>query len=224
MKCGFMPQGRHHRTTRRLPPAATLKANIARISRFGRQMAGPDPLAELLAAAARGDHAAFARLYQLTAPKLFALTVGILKRRDWAEETLQESFIRVWRSAHRFDPAKGSAMSWMVTIVRNSALTALERRPREIASEDAGDAADIADSAPDPLEQTMQNSAARALLKCLQGLDEQQRRSIMLAYYEGLTHSELAARLGAPLGTVKSWIRRGLMHLKTCLESGDDQA
>ena len=187
-------------------------------------MAGPDPLAELLAAAARGDHAAFARLYQLTAPKLFALAVGILKRRDWAEETLQESFIRVWRSAHRFDPAKGSAMSWMVTIVRNSALTALERRPREIASEDAGAAADIADSAPDPLEQTMQNSAARALLKCLQGLDEQQRRSIMLAYYEGLTHSELAARLGAPLGTVKSWIRRGLMHLKTCLESGDDQA
>jgi len=187
-------------------------------------MAGPDPLAELLAAAARGDQAAFARLYELTAPKLFALAVGILRRRDWAEEALQEAFIRLWRSAHRFDPAKGSAMSWIVTIVRNSALTALQRRPREIASEDAGEAADVADSAPDPLEQAMQSSMARTLFKCLQGLEEAQRRSIMLAYYEGLTHSELAVRMAAPLGTVKSWIRRGLMHLKTCLESGDGKA
>lgn len=187
-------------------------------------MAGPDPLAELLAATARGDRAAFARLYTATAPKLFALAIGILKRRDWAEEALQESFIRLWRSAHRFDPAKGTAMSWMVTIVRNSALSALERRPRELASEDVGEAADVADTAPDPLARTVQSSMARALLKCLEGLEESQRRSILLAYYEGLTHTELAARLAAPLGTVKSWIRRGLMHLKTCMENGDGKA
>jgi RNA polymerase sigma-70 factor (ECF subfamily) len=187
-------------------------------------MAGPDPLAELLSATARGDRAAFARLYELTSGKLFALALGILRRRDWAEEVLQEAFIRLWRSAHRFDPAKGSAMSWMVTIVRNSALTALERRPREISAEDVGAAAEPADTAPDPLEQAMQSSQARALFECLQHLEEPQRRSIMLAYYEGLTHTELAARLAAPLGTVKSWIRRGLMHLKECLEGGNGQA
>ena len=181
-------------------------------------MAGPDPLADLLLATARGDRAAFARLYELTSPKLFSLAVGILRRRDWAEETLQESFLRLWRSAHRFDPARGSAMSWMVTIVRNGALTALQRRPRELAAEDVPTAADVPDSGPDPLEQAMRSSAARALFECLNGLDETQRKAILLAYYEGLTHVELAARLVTPLGTVKSWIRRGLVHLKDCLE------
>lgn len=109
-------------------------------------------------------------------------------------------------------------MSWMVTIVRNGAFTALQRRPRELAAEDVPAAADIADSSPDPLEQAMQSSAARSLFECLRGLDEIQRKTILLAYYEGLTHVELAARLAKPLGTVKSWIRRGLVHLKDCLE------
>ena len=186
-------------------------------------MAGPDPLAELMAASARGDTRAFARLYELSAPKLFALALGILKRRDWAEEVLQESFIRLWRSAHRFDPAKGSAMSWMVTIVRNVAFTTLERSPREVSAEDAA-VPEMASSGPDPLEQAIQSSAARALLECLKRLDESQRRSITLAYYEGLTHSELAVRLAAPIGTVKSWIRRGLMQLKDCLEGGHGPA
>jgi RNA polymerase sigma-70 factor (ECF subfamily) len=109
-------------------------------------------------------------------------------------------------------------MSWMITIVRNGALTALQRRPREVASEDLPAAADVPDSSPDPLEQAMRSSAARALFECLNGLDETQRKAILLAYYEGLTHVEMAARLVTPLGTVKSWIRRGLVHLKDCLE------
>lgn len=184
-------------------------------------MAGPDPLGELLGASARGDQKAFARLYELTSAKLFALALGILRRRDLAEDVLQESFIRLWRSAHRFDPAKGSAMSWMVTIVRNGAFTMLERRGREGQASGIADIENMASSEPDPLEQAMQSSAARALLACLQRLDEPQRRSIVLAYYEGLTHTELAARLSAPIGTVKSWIRRGLMHLKECLEGGN---
>jgi len=109
-------------------------------------------------------------------------------------------------------------MSWMVTIVRNGALTALQCRPRELATEDIPAATDVPDSGPDPLEQAMRSRAARALFECLKGLDETQRKTILLAYYEGLTHVELAARLATPLGTVKSWIRRGLDHLKDCLE------
>ncbi|HEX7006394.1 MAG TPA: sigma-70 family RNA polymerase sigma factor [Alphaproteobacteria bacterium] len=180
-----------------------------------------DPLADLLAAAARGDDRAFARLYELTSPKLFALTLGILKRRDRAEETLQEIYTRLWRSAHRYDPAKGPAMGWIVTIARNAALTALEREPRDSAGPEEPDFDLWASADPNPLEQVMQSSAARALARCLQRLDERQRRTIALAYFEGLTHVELAERLAAPVGTVKSWIRRGLARLNQCLS--DDQ-
>jgi len=181
-------------------------------------MGEPESLIELMAAVAVGDKPAFARLYRLTSAKLFALALGILRRRDWAEDVVQEAYLRIWRSALTFDPAKGSPMSWMVTIVRNSAFTMLERRGREVAATGEADIEAMASGDPDPLEQAMQNSTARALLACLQELDEKQRQTIALAYYEGLTHSELSQRLGTPIGTIKSWIRRGLMLLKTCME------
>jgi RNA polymerase sigma-70 factor (ECF subfamily) len=179
-----------------------------------------DPLAELLAASARGDDRAFARLYGLTAAKLFALSLGILRQRDHAEEALQETYTRLWRFAHRYDPAKGPAMGWIVTIARNTALSALARRPRDAAGADAPDFDQWASADPNPLEQAMQSSAARALARCLQELEMAQRRTIMLAYFEGLTHVELAERLAAPVGTVKSWIRRGLARLNRCLSDG----
>jgi len=179
-----------------------------------------DPLAGLLAAAAQGDQRAFARLYELTAAKLFALTLGILRQRDRAEEALQETYTRLWRFAHRYDPAKGPAMGWMVTIARNTALSALERRPRDSAGAEPTDFDQWASADPNPLEQAMQSSAARALARCLQELEARQRRTIMLAYFEGLTHVELAERLETPIGTVKSWIRRGLERLNRCLSDG----
>ena len=182
--------------------------------------AAADPLAELLAASARGDDRAFARLYSLTAAKLFALSLGILRQRDYAEEALQETYTRLWRFAHRYDPAKGPAMAWIVTIARNTALSALERRPRDAAGSEAPDFDQWASAEPNLLEQAMQSSAARALARCLQELDMPQRRTIMLAYFEGLTHVELAERLAAPVGTVKSWIRRGLARLNRCLSDG----
>jgi RNA polymerase sigma-70 factor (ECF subfamily) len=184
--------------------------------------AAADPLAELLAASARGDERAFARLYGLTAAKLFALTLGILRQRDRAEEALQETYTRLWRFAHRYDPAKGPAMGWIVTIARNTALTALERRPRDAAGAEETDFEQWASADPNPLEQAMQSSAARALARCLQELEARQRRTIILAYFEGLTHVELAGRLRTPVGTVKSWIRRGLARLNRCLS--DDSA
>ena len=186
-------------------------------------MGEPNALIELMAAVAAGDKPAFAQLYQLTSTKLFALALGILRRRDWAEDVLQEAYLRIWRSAQKFDPAKGSPMSWMVTIVRNSAFTMLDRRGRETAATSEADIEAMASGNPDPLDQAMASSDARALMACLQELDEKQRRTIALAYYEGLTHAELSERLGTPIGTIKSWIRRGLMTLKRCLESRVDR-
>lgn len=192
------------------PPAAVTQDPHARMN---------DPLTGLLRLIAGGDERAFARLYEQTAAKLFALILAIIRRRDLAEEILQESFVRVWKSAYRFDPAKGSAMAWLVTIARNRTLTALERTPRDQAGPEAADWEMIADGAPDPLEQALISSEARALSRCLQELEQDQRRSIVLAYYKGLTHVELAGRLDKPLGTVKSWVRRGLLQLRGCLEN-----
>jgi RNA polymerase sigma-70 factor (ECF subfamily) len=187
-------------------------------ARAAARLAAPDPLADLLHASARGDRAAFARLYELTSGPLFALSMKLLRARDAAEDALQESFVRVWRSAHRFDPNKGGGMTWLVTITRNVCLSAIERR-RRIAEPIGLTAQDeTIDPEPDPLEQTMRRRDAQRLAGCLQKLESKQQESLRLVYFEGLTHSELAARLDAPLGTVKSWVRRGLMQLKTCLE------
>lgn len=183
-----------------------------------------DPLGVLLQRTAQGDERAFARLYQQAGPKLFALVLAMTRQPDLAEEVLQEALVRIWKSAYRFDPEKGGAMAWLVTIARNRALTALERRPRDRAGAEAPDWESIADRAPDPLEQTLAGSEARALARCLQALERDQRRSIVLAYYTGLTHVELAQRLGKPLGTVKSWIRRGLLQLRGCLDRDTQKA
>src|SRR5262245_45752782 len=119
-----------------------------------------DPLAELMTATARGDHRAFRRLYELTAGRLFGLALGILRRRDLAEEALQDAFTRAWRAAPSFDPAKGSAMAWLATIVRNRALSLLAQTPRE-SSDDLTAVENWADTEPNPLEQALSSSAAR---------------------------------------------------------------
>ena len=133
-------------------------------------MTASKSLTELMEAVAEGDREAFSRLYGLTSAKLFSLALGILKRRDWAEDVLQESYIRLWRSAHRFDPARGSPMSWMITIVRNCAFTMLERRGREQPASGMGEIEALASADPDPLERAMQSSRARALMACLNEL------------------------------------------------------
>ena len=166
-----------------------------------------------------GDERAFGRLYELAAPKMFALALAMTRRRELAEEVLQESFVRAWKSAHRFDPTKGCAMAWLVTITRNRSLTAMTRVSRDPTDGEASDWEDVADGTPDPLEQAMVSSDARALARCLQSLEPNQRHSIVLTYFNGLTHRELARRLGKPLGTVKSWVRRGLLQLRGCLEN-----
>ena len=178
------------------------------------------PFEDLLLAVAGGERDAFAALYRASAPQLFALALRILKRRDAAEEVLQEAFVNVWRHALDYRPEKGTAMGWMATIVRNRALDRLRRARPETPLDDAPGRHDWPDPAPDPLAAATMSESARQLDACLERLEEGPRRAIRLAYYEGMTHEALAARLGAPLGTVKSWVRRGLMRLKTCLEAG----
>jgi RNA polymerase sigma-70 factor (ECF subfamily) len=175
-------------------------------------------LAGFLAAAAKGDRGALERLYRATAPQLFGLAIGIVRRRDLAEEALQETFMAVWRHAGRFDPARGSALGWMARILRNECFDLLAARGREtpLDPEFAERMADLTDG-PEALAQG--GEEAVRLKRCLDQLAAQPRASLLLAYYEGLTFDQVATRLGAPLGTVKSWIRRSLVRLKGCLES-----
>jgi len=181
-----------------------------------------DALALLLGEIAAGRETAFARLYELTASRLFAVARGIVGgRSDVAEDVLQESFVRVWRWAHRYAPDKGSAYGWLVRIVRNRALTARETLHRredghgELASET------LVSSDPDPSDQAMRSEEARRVNACLANLPADHRRALTLVYFEGLTHSELAARLGVQAGTAKSWVRRGLARMNRCLSGAD---
>ena len=181
-----------------------------------------DSLQQLLAACGRRDAAAFARLYELSSAKLFGVAMRILRREDWAEEVLQDCYMNIWNHASGYSPALSAPMTWMTSIVRNRCLDWLRRPRLEVSAERGGEEEgslidDMATGDPGPLEALSRSSDARALAECLGRLEMKQRQVIMLAFFEGLTHSELAARLKQPLGTVKTWVRRGLMQLKECL-------
>jgi RNA polymerase sigma-70 factor (ECF subfamily) len=180
-------------------------------------------LEDLLAACAQRDEGAFARLYQATAPKLFGVALRILRREDWAEEVLQDCYVSIWNHAGRYSSGLSAPLTWMTSIVRNRCLDWL-RRPRvEVVLERSEDDADpldaIAADGPGPLEHLARSADARALAECLKRLEARQRQAIMLAFYDGLSHSELAGHMRQPLGTVKTWVRRGLEKLKGCLGS-----
>jgi RNA polymerase sigma-70 factor, ECF subfamily len=180
----------------------------------------PDELAGLLSRCALRDQDAFAALYRQSSAKLFAVAVRITRRRDWAEEVLQESFVSIWNHATGYNPAKSAPMTWMTTIVRNRALDLL-RRPREVelGEEHEELMASIPDHSPGPDQLLAQSADAGAIAECLKQLSEEQQKSITLAFFNGLSHGELAMQMQKPLGTVKTWIRRGLDRLKTCLDS-----
>jgi RNA polymerase sigma-70 factor (ECF subfamily) len=182
------------------------------------QTADLSPLAELLSASAAGDRQAFARLYEATSAKLFGVILRIVGRRDRAEEALQEAYLRIWDHAADFDPRKGAPMTWMITIARNRACDWRRRDRGEAPVDDLTPLETAASGEPGPLDQAIAMDHARALQACLNQLEPTQRQCIVLAYRDGYTHQELAERLNAPLGTIKSWIRRGLLRLKECLE------
>lgn len=162
---------------------------------------------------ARGDQGAFRELYALTSPQLLALLIRMLRRRDLAEEVLQETFVSAWRNAPEYTASRGRVFAWLTTIARNRALDELRKTKR--AALDPG--ASLDDLPDEEGEETYGDAEVRALSACLDALPDGQRRSVQLAYLDGLSHDEIAQALRAPLGTVKSWVRRGLAALKQCL-------
>lgn len=186
-------------------------------------------LGELLSRTALGDRVAFATLYRQSSPHLLGVILRIQSNRAQAEDVLQEVFINVWRAAQSFNPALSQASTWLVSIARHRAIDSLRRKQTEVntvSSTVAGadeetdhDMLDhIADDSPTPPELLERSSRARALEQCMQGLSAEQKSSLALAYYQGLSHAEVADHMGQPLGTVKSWVRRGMQSLKSCLE------
>jgi len=174
-------------------------------------------LSILLAQTALGDKRAFHALYETTSPQIMGLLMSMLRRRDLAEDLLQDTYVKVWHRAGDYHAQRGQVSTWIASIARYAAIDLLRseaiRRP----------ASDDTDSAVDPLA-----SASRALvededqsrlLECLDALSSDQRQTISLAFYRGYTHEELALQLATPLGTVKAWIRRGLNRLRECLDT-----
>jgi len=178
-----------------------------------------DPLDELMARCSLRDQRAFAELYRRTSGRLLAVAMRIVRRRDWAEEILQESFVSIWHHVPQYDRVRSAPMTWMTTIVRNRALDWVRRPQHETSDEGLEHVVENwADDAPGPLDRLRNDADAGALNDCLGQLSGQQRQSIALAYLHGLTHTELADHLQQPLGTIKTWIRRGLERLRGCMD------
>jgi RNA polymerase sigma-70 factor (ECF subfamily) len=184
------------------------------VSLDGANLAESSP-EDLLAQVARQDRRAYRALYDATSAKLFGVTLRICRERSLAEEAFQEAFIGIWRTAADFDPARGSALAWMAGVARNRALDLLRKRGRSDTPIEG-----------DALEKLLSEAAVQragqadldALLQCLERLEETPRRAVVLAYCEGRTRDELAAHFAAPANTVKTWLRRALLSLRSCLE------
>lgn len=175
--------------------------------------------ASLLQRCAAGDSGALRELYDSCSPQLFAVLLRMLSRADLAEDALQEAFIQIWHNAGSYSPGKGQPMTWMCGIARYRALDSLRRVRADRYVDDADETiATLAAPEPDPSELMSATVDGRILRECLERLTDGQKKSIQLAYFKGYSHDEVSASLGAPLGTVKSWVRRGLQALKACVD------
>ena len=178
-----------------------------------------DERTDLLRRCAAGDKVAFRDLYTGSSPQLFAVLLRILKRADLAEEALQDTFVRIWMNAGSYRPGKGQPLTWMISIARYRALDLYRRGRAEGLVADGEDYIAAAESAePSPVAAAELATDSRALRHCLNQLSVEQQRSVRLAYLDGCTHEQIAMATKAPLGTVKSWVRRGLLALRSCLE------
>ena len=181
-------------------------------------MLTPAELVWLLAAVAKGDEKAFERLYVATRAKLFGVVLRILKRRDLADEVMQETYLKIWNGAGQFDPAQSSPITWMVAIARNRAIDLL-RKKTEPSIEDEPEALETAADNPHPLARREMTEELRRLLGCIGRLDPDRQRLVLDAYYNGWSREQLSAKLGVPVSTVKTWLRRSLIEIRECLGS-----
>jgi RNA polymerase sigma-70 factor, ECF subfamily len=194
-------------------------------------MAATDvPLPSLIEASARGDHTSFAQLYERTHLHLFGIAIRLLRSEQQAEDAVQDAFVKVWNRAGSYHAEQaaheGHALAWLTSIVRNRALDMLRARSRNIEDirpgatiddEDDDDEGPATQGAADALELYAKATQALHVDGCMGLLDASQRQCLALTYFQGLSNTEVADHLGAPLGSVKAWIRRGLLRLKDCL-------
>ena len=162
-----------------------------------------------------GDKAALAILYRLTAPKLFGVCLRICRDYQAAEDILNEVYLNVWRRRVPFEPERGRALAWLCTITRNRSIDWVRRYGRPTESDVV--LASLPSLEPDPEELAISAQASSQLHLCLDKLKPEQRKSIRTAFFDGVTYAELAVRENVPLGTMKTWVRRGLLKLKDCL-------
>ena len=178
-------------------------------------------IVQLLDRIALQDAAALKSLYAVCSSKLFGLAVRVVGNREWAEDVLQESFLSIWRSAGDYRASLSPPMAWMGLIVRSRGLDFLRRRASQrshLTQEiDEVMADTLAMDAPTAMDTAQASEQAWALHQCLVKLENRQREVVSLAYLRDLSHSELAQQLKLPLGTVKTWIRRGLEQLRVCM-------
>jgi len=170
----------------------------------------------LLAAVAKGDAAAFERLYAATRAKLFGVVLRILRRQDLAEEVVQEAYVKIWNAAGQFNPALASPITWMVSIARNRAIDLMRKRG-EVSIEDEPSAMDVAADTPDPLARREMNDDLKRLLACVGRLEPDRQKLVLLAYYNGWSREQLAAQFDTPVNTVKTWLRRSMIEIRECL-------
>lgn len=179
-------------------------------------------LADLLARTALADQAAFGELYRATSPQLYGVAIRILREAATAEEVLQESYVAVWHHAASYAPAKSQPLTWLTAIVRNRCLDSLRRRELDTVSTTPDDEdhpeLELPGDGRTPADLLIEGAQAQSVRECVETLEGRSRQAIALAFFQGLTHAELATHLREPLGTVKSWVRRGLERLRQCLD------
>ncbi|MFK7894139.1 MAG: RNA polymerase sigma factor [Granulosicoccus sp.] len=175
-------------------------------------------LAELLSQCAQGHENAFEELYNTCSSRLYSVALRILKTEGVAEEALQDAFIKIWQRADTYIPGCGPPMAWMYSIVRHQALDLLRRRAtRE--NREYSDGNQLIDTVPDEAKSVLSSTEdADTLMQCLERLPEATRHCIVSAYCEGYSHHELSSHHNSPTNTIKSWIRRGLISLRACID------
>lgn len=172
----------------------------------------------LLSGVARGDRASLRTLYESERARLFAIALRLVRDRAAAADVLHDAFVEITERARRYDPALGAGRAWITAILRYRALDHLRRRGREQLSEEPA-SSELADEVPGIVELLTARESSRRLGECLRALEPKNRETILLAFMSGRSHPQIAAELDLPLGTVKSWIRRGLLALRECLGS-----